>query len=176
MSAQIKRVWIHVVFIALVVAATAIVWLALKNRRLREANDELAYYVNADCRGLATDLRLRAAEYAKGVEYLRQPGVTLQKRQGIEQFQFTSELTGDMTRSSRNVAGMALWHRFAFCLSVRAGEDAKRNALSDRFERARDELMRSEDHASLAHAVKEMAELAATVRDLPLRQERRPRP
>src|SRR5688572_32404710 len=98
--------WLLGLLVALVfAAAAAIVVRAMKRRRLSEAEHELAYHIEAECSSLASDLRLRRADLAKGLEYLSHPELTPEQRQGVERAKFTSPLTGDMTQSARQVAG-----------------------------------------------------------------------
>jgi len=163
---------IRALYVAIMLGAvTAVVVLAVRNRQLRAAKDELARDIEIHCASLASDLRFQADQYAKGVDWLSHPELTPDQRERIDQVQFSSWLTGDMTPSSRHIAGMALWNRFYFCLSARDIDEKRMNQFSDRFERARDTLSDSEDRSDLARAVREMADLALSVRDLPLREQ-----
>jgi hypothetical protein len=165
------------VLVVLVLVVVCVV-LAFAYRSTKRQRDALAYDVEMYCSSLATDLTFQAEQYAEGIDYLKRPGLTNGQRQQVEQVFFASMLTGDITMSGRTVAGAALWNRFYFCLETREGDEKTLDALGRRFERARDELDRSreDDHADIAHAVAEMAELAETVRRLPLRAHVRPPP
>ncbi len=164
--------------LVVVVLVTACVVLAFEYRATKRARDALAHDVEMYCSTLATDLRSRAKQYAEGIDYLKRPGLTNEQRQRVDQVFFGSLLTGDVTSSGRTAASAALWSRFYFCLAIRDGDEQRLDALGQRFERARDELDRSraDEHAAIAHAVAEMAELADTVRMLPLRERMRPPP
>ena len=114
--------------VLLAVTATIIV-LVIKTRRLGEARDELAWRIGMYCSSLAWDLTSEAKQQAQGLEYLRHPELNDDQRRAIDQTYFTSPITGDVTRSGRFAAAMALWNRFHFCLQLRGADKKKLDEL-----------------------------------------------
>jgi hypothetical protein len=128
---------------------------------------ELAYEVMVTCSDLSYSLRREAEEYRA---YLARSALILSdpQRERLDQL-FESGGLGSRSQGGRTSTSFALSSRFHFCIRARRVADEKRGALLSRIETRITPFSESNNRAVQLRNIEELADLAAEVDALPLK-------